>query len=269
MSQDSVTDLSMQWLPLLRRLTDASPRWGIWKNVDSALNGSGDIDSTAPAEDWDMIEKEFVSWALSNGFGPAASCRHVPGVLFLVAVDRSTRALYELDVNARKYFRGWTMFRPDDLAAVMEMDPRGFRRVRAGAEAMILLVQNGTKWGGRVNPEGLAAKGVIARLAADPQGVEDAARLFGPARGAAAGAASEVAQGGWDRRAMMAVEARSVAGAIAQPHITATRIWSRYVKTRCPILRVIFQDDRRVPDDVDGWMAQVAKHHPVYDGILE
>jgi hypothetical protein len=264
MSLSPAKDLSSLWLPLLRRLTEASPRWGIWKNVDAALNGSGDIDSTAPKTDWEMIEGEFVAWARSNGFSPVSACRHVPGVLFLIALDRDTREIYELDVHARKYFRGWTMFRPKDLAGVMEIDKRGFRRVCAGTEAMILLVQNGTKWGGRPNPGGLAAKDVVDKLKTDPAGLKDAARLFAPATDAAHRAALEASHGRWDRRAMMMVETRSVAGAIVHPNIAATRVWSRYVKSRCPILRVLFQDDRRVPEDLEGWLAEVAEHHPLY-----
>ena len=33
------------WLPLLRRLTELSPAWGVWKNADRAIAGYGDIDS--------------------------------------------------------------------------------------------------------------------------------------------------------------------------------------------------------------------------------
>jgi len=32
-------DLSALWLPLLRRLTDVCPGWGIWKNADVLASG--------------------------------------------------------------------------------------------------------------------------------------------------------------------------------------------------------------------------------------
>jgi hypothetical protein len=37
------------WLPLLRRLTEVSESWAVWKNVDRALVGQGDVDSIAIA----------------------------------------------------------------------------------------------------------------------------------------------------------------------------------------------------------------------------
>lgn len=259
-------ELSALWLPLLRELSEASPRWGIWKNVDSALSGSGDMDSTAPKSDWELIESRFADWARSSGLDHVLCCRHVPGVLFLVAIDRSRRLIYELDVNARKYFRGWTMFRPDDLAPVMEMDDRGFRRIRPGAEALILFTQNGIRWGGRANLEGLRRKDVATKLREDPEGVGQAARLFGWARGATVRAARAASNGGWDRRAVLQMELRGVAGALAEPHIALTRVWSRHIKTMCPVLRLIFLHDRRLPDDIDRWLEVASRYHLVWGG---
>jgi len=257
-------DLSTLWLPLLSELTQSSSRWGIWKNIDAAFRGSGDVDSTAPTEDWQMIEAAFVRWARANGFDPVTACRHVSGVLFLVAIDPRTRVMHELDVNARKFFRAWTMFRPDDLSSLMEMDPRGVRRVRTGTEGLIQLMQNGTKWGGRMHQEGLSVKQVIPKLNADPVGVAEGASMFGPARAAAATAARDAAFGGWNRSAMLAVEARAVLGSFVEPHIALKRVWSRRVKARCPVLQTIFRDDRSVPADLDAWIQSVASSHPVY-----
>jgi hypothetical protein len=254
-------DLSARWLQLLGRLTERFPDWGLWKNADAALAGHGDFDSTAPASDWDEIGSEFAGWATANGYGPVAGCRHVPGVLFLVALDRERRALLELDVNGRKYFRGWTMFRPENLAPMMEIDSRGFRRVRPGTEGVILLVQNGLKWGGRPDPAGLARKKVAEILRRDPEGVRLAASLFAPAGGPALRAARAAAEGDWDRTAMLAVEARAVAGALAAPGVLWGRLRSRGIKQRCPLLRTIFADDRTLSGDADEWVSQVARSH--------
>jgi len=46
------------WLDLLRRLTATSPTWLVWKNVESALDGEGDIDSAAAPADWDALEAQ-------------------------------------------------------------------------------------------------------------------------------------------------------------------------------------------------------------------
>ena len=256
-------DLSAMWVPLLVRLTERLPAWGLWKNADSALAGRGDFDSTAPTSDWGAITAAFHEWAQGHGLGPVTGCHHVPGVLFLVAVDRERRRVVELDANARKYFRGWTMFRPDSLAPLMEIDRRGFRRIRPGAEGVILLTQNGARWGGRRDEEGLRRKRVAGLLRADPEGVEAAAQLFGPARGALLASARAVAEGRWDRRAMLAVEAYAVGRAVLEPHVALTRLWAKRVKRRCPVLRAIFTDHRSIPADVDGWVASVAREHVV------
>lgn len=136
-------------MPFLKRLTVLCPDWGIWKNADAALSGSGDMDSAAPTRDWDVILREFRRWASENELGPVTACRHVHGVLFILTLDKKRSTFVELDVNARQYFRGWTMFRAEDLAPLMELDERGFRRLRPGAEGVMLLLGNGARWGGR------------------------------------------------------------------------------------------------------------------------
>jgi hypothetical protein len=259
-------DLTALWLPLLRRLTDECPGWGIWKNADAALAGSGDMDSAAPADAWDAIVREFRSWAKANELGPVTTCRHVDGVLFILALDRQSGSFVELDVNAKKYFRGWTMFRSEDLAPLMEIDARGFRRLRPGAEGVMLLLGNGTLWGGRPNPEGLRRKRVSEALRRDPAGVAaTASRLFGRADGALVRAADRAARGEWDRRSMLGVEAWAVANALAEPGVVVGRLRSRPIKKTCPVLRTIFTDNRRVPTDFDAWVERVREAHPVYE----
>lgn len=251
-------DLNAMWLPLLARLTQRFPDWGLWKNADSALMGDGDFDSTAPESDWVGIAEEFSDWAAGNSLDPVAACRHVRGVLFLVAVDQTTGTLFELDVNARKYFRGWTVFRPRDLRPMMEIDDRGFRRVRPGAEGVTLLTQNGLKWGGRRNEEGLRRKRVVEFLASDPQGVAAAARLFGVAEKAVLRATGALVEGRWDRAAMLQVEGRALLGALSEPGIVVSRLKAKGVKKRCQLLRTIFVDGRTITGDVSSWVEQVA-----------
>lgn len=263
MNTVSRTDLEMLWTPLLVRLTETCPTWGIWKNVDECFGGSGDIDSTASVNEWPVIEEAFIDWAASNDLSPVIACRHIRGVLFLVALDRRSRTVHELDTNAKKYFRGWTMFRPEDLAPLMVMDRRGFRRVRTGAEGFILMVQNGTAWGGRVDRQGLAAKGAIEKMAADPDGAVEACGLFGiGGRSAIRGVEAAIA-GGWDRGAMLRVEMRALGGALLAPHVAWSRIGARHIKKRCPVLHMIFQNHRALPEDMTGWLATVRRDHIV------
>jgi hypothetical protein len=260
------TGLPARWLPLLQRLTDASPDWGIWKNADVALAGSGDMDSAAPVGDWGLIVTEFRRWARENGIGPVTVCRHVQGVLFILALDKKTSSFVELDVNAKKYFRGWTMFRSEHLAPLMEIDGRGFRRLRPGAEGIMLLLGNGTRWGGRPNVDGLRRKRIREMLLRDLAGMRlTASCLFGRAQHALIRAAEHVARGSWDRRSMLAVEAWALTQALIEPQVVSARLRSRPIKQRCPVLRTIFIDDRRVPAALDSWLERVREVHPVYE----
>jgi len=257
-------ELTALWVPLLNRLTETLPDWGLWKNADAALSGEGDFDSMAPAARWDQITREFTEWAIAHGFSPVAACREVPGVLFLIALDKENATFLELDVNARKYFRGSTCFEPGDISPLMELDDKGFRRVRPGAEGVILLTQNGLKWGGAPNEAGLKKRRVREVLQSDPEGVRKAASLFGFARGSLVKGAEAAMRGSWDRRAMMTVEARALLGAVAEPQVLWTRFQAKQVKKDCPLLTAIFTHDRTIYGDPDKWIAEVAKKHEVY-----
>jgi hypothetical protein len=253
------------WLPFLRRLTEAFPRWAVWKNVESALGGHGDIDSFAPARDWPAIEALWLEWVRTEGLGPAIVCRHVPQGPHFVALDESPW-LVQFDVKIRGTFRGSTLIDVEDLIALAEIDPRGFRRIRPGAEGVLKLLYNGMRLGGRPDPRGLAAKRVVELLRADPEGAEAAARLLGPARNAMSHAVGAVIEGRWDRGSLARVEAWSALRSLAEPHVAASRLFFGLIlKKRCPVLRVIRRDDRRVPDDRDVWLAEVRRTHRVIE----
>jgi hypothetical protein len=74
-----------------------------------------------------------------------------------------------------------------------------------------------------------------------------------------------VVRGQWDRRAMLAIEAAAAAAGFTEPSILARRVRFKLVtKRRCPLLRSVFFADRRIPGDVDRWIAEVGKSHAVY-----
>jgi hypothetical protein len=251
------------WLPLLRRLTERFPTWAVWKNVDSALTGHGDVDSLADPACWPAIEAEFRGWAAAHGLTHVIVCRHVPQGPHFLAFGPATRHLVQLDVKARATFRGSTLVDWRQLLPLCERDPRGFRRVRPGAEGVIKLLSNGTLSGGRMDAEALEKKRVAELLAADPEGVARTARLFGPAAGALRRGADAVVRGGWDRPAMRAVEAWCLVRAVAEPGTLLSRAGFKYRgRKRCPVIRTIRHDDRRVPDDVEAWMREVRRTHP-------
>ncbi len=255
------------WLPLLRRLTGASTTWGVWKNADAVLHGQGDVDSAAPAAEWPMILSEFKDWARQSGFGPVVSCQEVPGVNFLIAVDARRKTFHELDVNARKYFRGSVLFVAEDLSPLMEVDARGFRRLRPGAEGLILLSQNGLRKGGRPDITGFQARPIVRLIEEDREGVEAAAEIFHlPKRPIMIGV-DALLKGQWNRSAMLSVEAWSVLRALADPKTLLGRVEARKVKAQCPVLKAIFTHHRQLPDGVDSWMAEVARKHRVHDVV--
>src|SRR5919202_1251220 len=109
------------WLPLLRRLSEVSSDWLVWKNVDSALSGIGDVDSAAASSQWSSIEEEFLAWAEREKLGPAAVCRHIPGGVNLVAFPVGASSFLEMSVKERRIFRGSTLFVVQDLKDLAEM----------------------------------------------------------------------------------------------------------------------------------------------------
>lgn len=258
------SDRTELWLSLLPRLTREFPRWAVWKNVASAFAGTGDVDSFAPPEDWAAIQRTFVSWADERQLGPVIICRHIPQGPHFIALEDRSPYLIQLDVKVRGTFRGSTLIDAWDLQDLSELDPLGFRRVRAGVEGVIKLCMNGTRRGGAPNPEGLRTKRVAELLAEDPAGVEAGAELLGRAAPALRRGAAAVVGGGWDPEAMRRVERWCLARSVAEPGVAASRIWFlHWAAGRCPVVTLIREHDRRVPDDRDAWVAEVARNHEV------
>jgi hypothetical protein len=259
-------DHSALWIPLVRHLTQAFPNWTIWKNADAALAGSGDIDSAAPASDWDAIVLSFRRWAHEYGLGPVIDCRHPPRTMFLVALDQSRTTFLELDVLGRKYFRGGTLFRAQELVPLSRLDPRGFRIIRPAAQALILLLCNGLRWGGRADVEGIQKRHVVTLLKADLAGVAETAKCLHLPERSVRAAAESLLSGQWDRRSMMEIERSALFRAFREPWIIVSRARFRALsKRRCPLLRSVFYGDRLIPGDPEAWLHQVARTHRVYD----
>jgi hypothetical protein len=251
-------------LPLLRRLTEATPNWLVWKNVESAVTGFGDVDSAAPVADWPVLTDEFRQWADGFGLGPVIACPHAPNLLHLVALDGAA-PFFEVDLVARKVFLGSTLFVPGDLLPLTEIDARGFRCTRPGTEGLIKLINNGARRNGRPNEEGLHAKQIPELLARDPAGVRETARLlFGPARRAVLDLSDAVVAGSWDRRAMLALQGWFLVRAVGEPASVAARIRFRANRAKCPVLMAVFSG-RRVPGDARAWLNRVMRDHEVFD----
>ena len=60
---------------------------------------------------------------------------------------------------------------------------------------------------------------------------------------------------------MVAIELRSLVRSIAEPDGLAKRVWFRFARRRCPILRQVFMGGRRPPPNVADWIAEVDRTH--------
>lgn len=260
-------DLPSLWLPLLNKLSAASADQGVWKNAEPGLTGEGDIDFVAPRSEWEGIRILVQSWAAQVGLGPVIVCRHMPNAEFFLTVDRSVPDFLQLDVRDRATFRGSTVFEPSDIAPLMEMDPRGFRRLRAGAEGLVKLVISGTAPTGRPKPRTLKKENVIELLESDPAGMHAAAAsVFARVEDSVLAGANAAMRGGWNRRAMAIVEARYLLKGMTEPGTVVGRLRARRVKKDCEIMRTSLGARRRIQGDVDDWLQRVARGHRVsYD----
>jgi len=253
------------WLKLLRRVTREFPGWCMWKGAESPFTRHGDVDSFAPPRDWPRIETVFREWARDNGLGPAIICRHVPQGPHFVTLQSDTPYLVQFDVKVRATFRGCTLIAVEDLARLGEMDERGFRRIRPGAEGVIKLLCNGMRKGGEKNPEGLAKKQVVELLRSDSEGARLASELVGWARPALLRGLDALLAGGWDRGAMRRVELWAHLKAITEPGVAISRYrFARGPLQTCPVLHVIRRHDRRLPEDREAWLREVARDHVLY-----
>ena len=105
----------------------------------------------------------------------------------------------------------------------------------------------------------------MGMLDQDEAGARLAAPLFGPAETAVLALVDRVRAGGWDRRAMLTVEARALLKAARAPTTLARRTWFRAFSTQhCPIVKAIVGGGRRIPGDRETWFRNVAQTHAVY-----
>jgi hypothetical protein len=238
----------------------------VWKNVDHALSSTGDVDSLARRQDWPVVERIFRDWADDAGCGPVVACRHFSNVPILVVLPPGEPLLLELDVRDGKPWNGAPLFRMDDLGSLATMDPRGFRRLRAGAEGVLKLALNGMTGSGGANRARLRDKGVGELLRSDPEGARAAARLFGSAAAPMIQLATAVADGRWDRPAALAVLGLTFLRGMRDPATFARRARFRLslnaTIASCPVLRTIWHDDRRVDvQDREAWLERALLAH--------
>ncbi|MEJ7568867.1 MAG: hypothetical protein WKF41_11440 [Gaiellaceae bacterium] len=237
---------------LLNRLTEASPSWLIWKNVDSALSGAGDVDSVAPQREWPSAVEVFTAWAADAGLRPVIVCRHLPGALFLVACDQAAKRLVELDVYSHLVLRGRAYVAPEELASLTQIDPRGFRRLRPGAEGLFLLLASTA-----------SDKRLRELLDSDPGGASQAAALFGRFSRAALLCADATVRDRRNRWAMTRWKLGALAGVARAPRLACSRLFFGLGRgSGCPVIAALAAG-RRIPPEATTWLADVRRTHPI------
>lgn len=262
--QAAQPDLSGLWIPLLRHLTDRFPSWTVWKNPESAFDGPGDIDSLAPPEQWGGIERAFKDWATEQGFRPIIVCRHVPQGPHFITVHPTWPHMLILDVKELSTWRGSTLIDFRRAREVAEVGDDGFRRIRPGVEGVIKLLLNGVLPGGRKHETSLEVKGVEALLSRDPQGVELATEWLGPLSGTLRRGIDAYMNGGWDRRAMLAIEMSFAMRALTEPKTASSRLWFKHhLIKQCDVLQSVRKRDRAIPDDAEQWFREISVNHEV------
>jgi hypothetical protein len=256
------TDRYELWRRLLVGLTEAAPNWGVAGNVDEGLLGEGDVDLIAPVADWGAVEQHFRAWAEAHGLSPVVTCTHRPGVLELVALGSGDKPVYQVEVLGFRHFRGARLYRAEHLVAAMEMDPRGWRRLRPGAAGVVKLLPNGVTWSGGLKWHGPKAQRVLKVLKDDPEGVRAAARAFESLEGLVATAALRAGQGRWSRWRMTLIGLWALVKGLGHPQSFIARAGFRLRTDRCELLATV-KNQELVRRDPAKWLARVAVEHEV------
>jgi hypothetical protein len=226
------------------------------------LNGFSDIDSVADPSEHSVIARRFLDWTTRNRFVPVISCHHLPGSLLLVAPAPDGR-LVELHLVHRAILRGAVLFEAAELEPMMVEDSRGFRKLRPGAEGLMLFFHNGITKSGSPNPGALESKSILKMIHEDPNGADAAAHVFGAGARNARKAVAAAEHGGWSRSAVLFVEMLLALRALRRPSLLASRIMFRVAGAAyCPVLASL-QSGRRIDSNREHWLRRVRRSHPI------
>jgi hypothetical protein len=259
--EKSVTDRAHIWLPLLRDLAESLPERVVIKGSTDALAGVSDVDMYAPRSSFAAIERRFRAWATDNGLQVVVVCRHDWRGPTMVAIRPDDDHPFALDVKVGRFYHGSFLYTIDDLRDFATVDRQGIRRLRTGAEGVANLLVYGTTRRGRRHAAGLAAKGIEGSLAADPVGALAASRFAGVAAPALRRGIQRLLDGGWSTRDMATVVAWCYARAVARPDRVLRQLKWRFVDgPACAVTQIV---DRRIPQDRERWLRDVADSHPV------
>ena len=237
----------------LRRLTAHHDDFLVWKHLDRALTGVGDVDSAAPASAADAISEDAAAMAASVlGAVAVVDCRHVADKrLQFFVLPHALPQLFELDVCTRPS-RGLTPWAdPARMRELAVLSSHGIRRLRPGAEALVSIVYHGISPNGGARLSGDEQEIVSTGLAHDANGAYAACTSLSPvlARSSLLRLLDVARQGGWDddlsRRAFWGF----VASGVVHPQFSTRRAVFRLriaVNRDCVMHRFAQKQHRRV-----------------------
>ena len=187
----------------LRELCRRHPELLGWKNLDRALLGQGDIDAAAPRNRVAAIAADAVDLAPAIlGATHVIRCEHVADKLlhFFVQPQLLPQLLeFDLCTQPGRGLAPWAS--PSRLLALADMDDNGIRRIRPGAEAVVVLVYRGLSPRGSNGLTDDEMQFVTNRIAEDRTGAEQACRTLPPrpARSSLQRLVAGLAEGKWQQ----------------------------------------------------------------------
>jgi len=215
----------------LREMTARHPGLLVWKHLQRALQGQGDVDAAAPARDAAAIRADAQAIAATTlAASHVILCDHIADkkLHFFVQPDRLPH-LFEFDVCCQPS-RGLAPWAgPDRMLPLATLSGEGIRRLRPGAEAVVSLVYHGLSPSGTTRPRGHEAALVDLGLAQDREGAERACATLPPrpARRPLAALVQQVSEGHWDRTLAQRAYAGFVVASCAHPRFSVRRLGLR------------------------------------------
>lgn len=238
----------------LRELTRRHDQLLVWKHLDRALRGRGDIDAAAPEEHIPAIAHDAISIApVTLGASHVIHCHHVAGkhLQFFVQPQHLPQ-LFEFDIchQPSRGLAPWAT--PRAMAALATVRPDGIRSLPAGAEAVVSLVYHGLSPSGRDRLTGDERNIVDRGIAQDLAGAMEACEALPPlpARRPLRELVTHLADGSWDPTQARWAFTAFAASSFAHPRFTGQRILFRARLAggrECLMSRLARHCGRRVP----------------------
>jgi hypothetical protein len=249
-----MTGLDHSRIAFLRELTGRHAHLLVWKHLDRALLGRGDVDAAAPAEDTDAIAADAVGIAPGTlDATHVIACNHVADkrLHFFVQPHRLPE-LFEFDMCTQPS-RGLAPWAdPRAMVPLSVVQDNGIRRLRPGAEAVVSLVYHGLSQRGRDRLTNDEREIVHDGLRSDLSGAEEACRTLPPrpARQPLRNLIAEVSKGSWDANEARRAFRGFVISGPAHPRFTLRRVLYRARLAgggECLMSDLARHHDRKVP----------------------